>query len=1832
MSSAVKKLGVVLMLGMLAVAAFFGCKNPLVSVIDQEVTVAVTPPEVISVFPEAGSVDVAISTSYISIEFTKSIASSSVSSTSIVITDSDGKALVGSWSVDDKTVTFTPNGSLSYSKKYTITITANLLDTDGNSLTENYSWSFTTGIAPDTEKPDISSVLINGGSVWARSLTLTVDISATDNYDTATATSIIQMNINNTGWKSYSPSSSFTLSAGEGARALSVRVKDASGNESDLFETSVNIDTVKPVINNFRINDGASATNSPTVDLEVFTSDENSSGVTQFRYRLEGGSWSSWSNLTVESGSGEGSVSGVALTAELGEVQNIELEVVDTAGNVSTAETRSILYEQTPPTIVDVSWDDDPVFPYNASLIKITFDEEMASESFTEGTFSLIRVSDSHDMQGMVSLEDSAAEPDSVAKLWGLELGPNTQYKVSLENTVTDIAGNQIGGSEKNWFFSTGDAVDSSPPSGAVTLTGAVTLPSGATATGGAVIELDFSAITDDYNEPYGIKLWGDNDESTAGEEFFEQDAGWRSWPATDKIAWHLSTASGTKYVLYKLMDSAGNESDSPNQMKIILDNHEDPVINSVVVNDGATHTNDSERKVDISISAEDEHSGIKEMIISNLSNFSGADWQDYEPLIEGWVLPDSDASHNIYIKVRDYLDEESDGGTYYTSGASPPSIVLDRTAPQIDWNVQQILINDEDRLEDGAEFTITESFGIAQYLWSQQSGNGTIYFNVSDGRDSANDGTGIVNPYVYATIEDDYFIRLELTDNAGNTAEESIAFTWDETPPGNISNLAVADFNNTGQPLWSWDAGAGADFYRTSYEADFDPYIDVDLTTFSPNQPLTPDGIKTLYVRAQDYAGNSSQELSASVHVDTVDPTISVTNWSYIANEASPSVVIDFTGADGSVTNGGTNPSNIESYLWEEVSVTGNLVITNAGTLTPTVSATADDNYQLGLTVTDEAGNQSSAEFAFLRDVTRPNAPSVDGPSLTPNLRPTWYWSSGGGGIGEFRYKLINIDEMTTIVDWTSTTALSFTVGSDLADQYNYRLSVEEKDAAENWSLESYKNTEVDTTQTTPAQISIGDAYPALRTVNTMTWNLLTGYGSYDANNKYRYQLDGSAWVTVDDGLDPSTPTAVGPFTGLDEGSHTLTVEEFFNSAWQSAKQASHTITVDTVPPNAPNLSGSGNTTSDADRTATSSNYPTWSWSSGGGGNGKFQYRIDGGSWVGTTSTSYSVNRPESTTLFEIQERDVAGHWSATSSHRITVDTTAPVLNSVKIRDPSPFEEDTDDSHTNTVNVEVDINGDISGEAHDVTLRYLDYNPQSAYETWGAPFTGGTMVITTELPSTNGERRVYAQLVDEAGNGSSYRNDSIILDTEAPSGTFTLNNGELYTPSLYYKMNLAITDNITQAANLLVRDRDRYNSAGGGDVYGSYRTYSTEMNSVYKFSISVGYKYGYVRVYDEAGNYTTFSDSVYMQIPSPTYARKGQYSGGYTYVHYNPVTDQGSGSYTTRYYVYSTTDPAADPNNGDPVTYEYNTTSTSSCYAAIPKGELRYFFVRAYDSDTGGWGPYSLSSVLGFSSNVTIIYDEGESKDELIAQYLKELLEDTYYSGGILSQANMGGSMPTYSVTLLPEDLVNNTSYNSEVYKIYGDPVIVTPGTTFTYADDSYDYRIRNIVSNGKGLIAMGYNGAELLDRVEDNWSAWGLSGTAPTQIGRGESAGLGSNKAAKTRSGSSSEDIWYSPMYNSYLKDNFYNSNVNLSNIFNTTTGDVYRYGVYLGESPSVTDGMAYAGDYNYTSYWPVVRQGRFLQFGYYDAPGRGFTGATTYQYGQVFFINLVARMDNY
>jgi len=122
---------------------------------------SVIPPEVSSVTPLDGAVNVLISTSPISATFSRDMDINIFAGHMSLVPSSGGSPVAGSIGNNGwHEITFTPFAELEYDTSYTATITTGVTDTDGTPLPAAYSWEFTTEPAPlDTTPPTILSTV-----------------------------------------------------------------------------------------------------------------------------------------------------------------------------------------------------------------------------------------------------------------------------------------------------------------------------------------------------------------------------------------------------------------------------------------------------------------------------------------------------------------------------------------------------------------------------------------------------------------------------------------------------------------------------------------------------------------------------------------------------------------------------------------------------------------------------------------------------------------------------------------------------------------------------------------------------------------------------------------------------------------------------------------------------------------------------------------------------------------------------------------------------------------------------------------------------------------------------------------------------------------------------------------------------------------------------------------------------------------------------------------------------------------------------------------------------------------------------------------------------------------------------------------------------------------------------------------------------------------------------------------------------------------------------------------------------------------------------------------
>ena len=107
-------------------------------------------------------------------------------------------------------------------------------------------------LALDTTAPAGVTLAINSGAAYCTSTAATLAIGCSDTTKTGYQMKIWGVNgaaaEANAAWESYAASKSVTLTSGDGLKTVSVKVRDAVGNESAAVSDTITLDATKPTV------------------------------------------------------------------------------------------------------------------------------------------------------------------------------------------------------------------------------------------------------------------------------------------------------------------------------------------------------------------------------------------------------------------------------------------------------------------------------------------------------------------------------------------------------------------------------------------------------------------------------------------------------------------------------------------------------------------------------------------------------------------------------------------------------------------------------------------------------------------------------------------------------------------------------------------------------------------------------------------------------------------------------------------------------------------------------------------------------------------------------------------------------------------------------------------------------------------------------------------------------------------------------------------------------------------------------------------------------------------------------------------------------------------------------------------------------------------------------------------------------------------------------------------------------------------------------------------------------------------------------------------------
>lgn len=175
----------------------------------------------------------------------------------------------------------------------------------------------------------------------------------------------------------------------------------------------------------------------------------------------------------------------------------------------------------------------------------------------------------------------------------------------------------------------------------------------------------------------------------------------------------------------------------------------------SIIINNGDQYTRDNDVKLAL------EATDAVEMIISENSDFSGANWEDYTS-IKSFTLSTGDGIKTVYVKYRDEAGNET--------GVVNDSIYLDTTAPSgYSAEIDQEVINRSNEKELSFTFGDAEVGAIYNFIITSDGGTAEV-----TGSGRITDSNQQISGIDVSGLEDGVLtLKVTLTDEAGNTGEE---------------------------------------------------------------------------------------------------------------------------------------------------------------------------------------------------------------------------------------------------------------------------------------------------------------------------------------------------------------------------------------------------------------------------------------------------------------------------------------------------------------------------------------------------------------------------------------------------------------------------------------------------------------------------------------------------------------------------------------------------------------------------------------------------------------------------------------------------------------------------------------------------------------------------------------------------------------------------------------------------------------------------------------------------------------------------------------------------
>ena len=337
-------------------------------------------------------------------------------------------------------------------------------------------------------------------------------------------------------------------------------------------------------------------------------------------------------------------------------------------------------------------------------------------------------------------------------------------------------------------------------------------------------------------------------------------DGKWMPY-TTEKKQVTLKGQDGMKTVYVRLKDKAGNLSPIENA-EILLDTSP-PHGCSLIINGGSELTNDRQMRAVLTLAATD---AVK-MQISNSPGFENATWENFAET-KSWILgPAGDGNKTVHARFMDAAQNISE--------SINASIIVDTQPPKNGT----VVINDNEKFTRTPKVNIRITAEDADKVMLVDRLGKTEIFSFENGNDK------LLKEWEFDTLQGTKTIKAFFMDKAGNktvtAATDDIIFDSQGPPP------PIILINNGAKYTNSADGKVNVKF--TSRVAISLLKMQISHSIDFQNKPIVPavasidgyqldhsqDGIKYIYARYYDEAGNPSEAGKAEIILDREKPVI---------------------------------------------------------------------------------------------------------------------------------------------------------------------------------------------------------------------------------------------------------------------------------------------------------------------------------------------------------------------------------------------------------------------------------------------------------------------------------------------------------------------------------------------------------------------------------------------------------------------------------------------------------------------------------------------------------------------------------------------------------------------------------------------------------------------------------------------------------------------------------------------------------------------------------------------------------------------------------------------